>query len=156
MVCWNGRLTLTVSTYIISYLKIRLKFYQTSNVRDTSINNKLFDHSDVVGARRRGSNYICILDLTPGFNELGNHSRKTRQETFKRCDLVRLILEVWLYVVLPLTCNRWCYTYPPAFAKYLEVVALNDQLSVLTTTDDNEKWYGIFWLPTIWRKKYIW
>ena len=43
------------------------------------------------------SNYVFILDFTPGFNELGKDNCKTRRETFKFWDLVRLILEVWRY-----------------------------------------------------------
>ena len=41
------------------------------------------------------SNYIFILDLTPGFKGLDKDDRKTRGESFKFCDLVRLILEIW-------------------------------------------------------------
>ena len=42
----------------------------------------------------RCSNYIFILDLTPGFNGLGIDNFKMIQETFKLWDLVQLILEV--------------------------------------------------------------
>ena len=48
-------------------------------------------------ARRRCSNCIFILDLTLGFNGLGNDNCKTRRETFKFGDLVRHILEVRWY-----------------------------------------------------------
>ena len=41
------------------------------------------------------SNYIFMLALTPGFNELGKENCKTRRETFKFWDLMKLILEVW-------------------------------------------------------------
>ena len=37
---------------------------------------------------------IFILNLTYGYNELGKGNCKTRWETFKFGDLVRLILEV--------------------------------------------------------------
>ena len=47
---------------------------------------------------RHCSNYIFILDLTPGFNGLGKDNCMTRQETFKLWDLVFLILEVWWYI----------------------------------------------------------
>ena len=50
-------------------------------------------------ACRRCSNYIFILDLTPGFNGLGKDSGKTRWQTFKLRNLVWLILEVWQYWV---------------------------------------------------------
>ena len=48
-------------------------------------------------ACRRCSNYIFILDLTPGFNILRKDNCKTRRDTFKFWDLVRLILEIWRY-----------------------------------------------------------
>ena len=47
-------------------------------------------------ACRRCSNYIFILNLTPGFNKLHKDNCKTRRETFK--FLVRFILEIWRYV----------------------------------------------------------
>ena len=51
-------------------------------------------------ACRRCSNYIFILNLTPGFNGLSEDNCKRIQETFKLWDLVRLILEVlWLYMI---------------------------------------------------------
>ena len=53
-------------------------YRQTSNIRRTLSGNKLVDHSDVVGASPVG---------------LGKDNCK-RQESFKLCDLVRLILEI--------------------------------------------------------------
>ena len=47
---------------------------------------------------QRCSNYIFILDLTNDFNGLGRDNCKMRRETFKCCDLVRLILEVWQHI----------------------------------------------------------
>ena len=47
---------------------------------------------------RRCSNYIFILDLTPGFNGLDKDNCKTGWETFKFWDSVHLVLEVWQYV----------------------------------------------------------
>ena len=44
--------------------------------------------------------YIIMLDSTLGFNRLGKDNCKTRRETFKFWDLVRLILEVWRYSVM--------------------------------------------------------
>ena len=61
----------------------------------------MVDHSDVVGASPVGAapaNYIFKLDLTPGFNGLGKDNCKTRRETFKFWDLVRLIQEVLRYL----------------------------------------------------------
>ena len=43
---------------------------------------------------RRYSNYIFILDLTPGFIGLGKDNCKTRRESFKFGYLMRLILEI--------------------------------------------------------------
>ena len=43
----------------------------------------------------RCSNYVFMLDLTPGFNGLGKDNCKTRREAIKFSDLVQLILEVW-------------------------------------------------------------
>ena len=58
-------------------------------------------------ACRRCSNYIFILDLTPGFNGLGKDNYKTRRETFRfsSWDLVRLILEIWRYLEKSLMCD---------------------------------------------------
>ena len=49
-------------------------------------------------ACRRCSNYIFILDLTPGFIGLGEDNSTTRRETFKFDDSVRLILEILRYI----------------------------------------------------------
>ena len=48
---------------------------------------------------RRCSNYIFILDLTPGFNGLGKDNCKTSQETSMFSDLMWPILEVWRYIL---------------------------------------------------------
>ena len=70
-------------------------YRKTSNIIHTLVGNNIFDHSDVVGASPVGAaaNYIFILDLAPGFNGLGKDNCKTRQETFKFWDLMRLILQ---------------------------------------------------------------
>ena len=49
-------------------------------------------------ACQRCSNYIFILNLTPGFNELGEDNYKIRRESFKFWDLVSLILETLRYI----------------------------------------------------------
>ena len=49
-------------------------------------------------ACRRCSNYIFILNLTPGFNGLGKDNYKMRREAFQFWDLVRLILETLWYL----------------------------------------------------------
>ena len=46
-------------------------------------------------ACQRCSNYIFILDKTPGFNGLGKDNCNMRRDTFMFWDLVHLILEVW-------------------------------------------------------------
>ena len=46
-------------------------------------------------ADRRCSNYIFILNLTHGFNRLGEDNCKTRQEACKFWDLMCLISEIW-------------------------------------------------------------
>ena len=75
-------------------------YHQTSNISHTLVGIKIVDPSDVVGsiACRRCSNYIFILDLTPGFNALGKDNCQMRRETFKIWDLVQLILEDWRYI----------------------------------------------------------
>ena len=72
-------------------------YRRVSNIRRTFVRNKIVDHSDVVGAARC-SNYIFILDLTPGFIGLGKDNCKTRREAFKFRDLVRPILESLRYI----------------------------------------------------------
>ena len=47
-----------------------------------------------IHALRRCSNYIFILDLTPGFNGLRKDNCNTRRESLKFCDLVRVISEI--------------------------------------------------------------
>ena len=51
-------------------------------------------------ACRRCSNYIFVLNLTHGFNELGKDNYKMRREAFKFWDLVRLILETSRYITI--------------------------------------------------------
>ena len=66
-------------------------------IRCTLVGAKIVDHSLCSWsiACRRCSNYILILDWTPGFNRLRKDNCKTRRETFNFWDLVWLILEVW-------------------------------------------------------------
>ena len=59
-------------------------------------------------ACRRCSNYIFVLELTPGFNGLSKDNCKARRETFKFLDLVRLILEDLRYVfAFSITSQHW-------------------------------------------------
>ena len=76
---------------------IKNKLYcQTSSTNSTLVENKLVDHSDVVGTSSVGTDqtYIFILDLTPDWNGLGKDNCKTRRETFRFWNLVCFILEV--------------------------------------------------------------
>ena len=59
-------MTTTYIIYVINYS-------QTSDINHTWVGYKIVDHPDVVEASlgRRCSNYIFILDLTPGINRLG-------------------------------------------------------------------------------------
>ena len=54
--------------------------------------------------------YIFILDLTPGFNGLGKDKCNTRRESFKFCDLVRLILEILRYFFVKPLNPAWTVT----------------------------------------------
>ena len=73
----------------------------TSDIRRKFVGNKIADHSDVVGAAPVGAaHYIFILDLTPSFTRLHKDNCKTRQETFKSQDLMRLIVDVWRYIYI--------------------------------------------------------
>ena len=68
-------------------------------------------------ACRHCSNYIFILDLTPGFSGLGKDCKR-RGESFQFSDLVRLILKILRYLLicfpssgknLPESgCSHWC------------------------------------------------
>ena len=57
-----------------------------------SVGNKIVVHSDVVGASPVGAapTTSSFSTLTPGFSGLGKYDCKTRRETFKCWDLVRL------------------------------------------------------------------
>ena len=55
-------------------------------------------------ACRRCSNYIFIVDLTPGFSWLDKDNCETRREIFKFLDLMRLVSEVCVHV-LPFICK---------------------------------------------------
>ena len=83
----------------LSWHKLNYEFNvpSVSNIRCILVGNKIVDHS------RRCSNYIFILDLTHGFIGLGKDNYKTRQETFKFGDLVRLVLEILWYVMYVFT-----------------------------------------------------
>ena len=77
------------------------KYRHTSNISRTLVSNNIADHLDAIGASTAGcSIYILILDLKPGFIGVGKDNRKARWETFMLGDLVRLILEIWRYMLI--------------------------------------------------------
>ena len=82
---------------------------------------------------QRCSNYIFILDLIPGFNELDKHISKTRQETCKVWDLVQLILETWWCVVLSMP---WLWCHGNKEAKALAAMILTEFYIVHAVTAD--------------------
>ena len=112
--------------YIFSY-------HQISNISYTLVGNKIVDNSDVFEASStlrcswnlacwRCSNYIFILNFTPGFNRLHKDNCKTGRETFKFWDVVWLILEILQYY--------WIHMYIDSYSSGLLYLAL-----------------GVIWLP---------
>ena len=72
-------------------------YRKTSNISRTLVGSKIVDYKlrcSLSIACRRCSNYIFILNLTPGFNGLSEDNCMRIQETFKFWNLVRLIQEV--------------------------------------------------------------
>ena len=88
-------------------------------------------------ARRRCSNYIFILDLTPGFNGLGKDNCKTRRESFKFCDLVRLILEILRYIYICVYTYVYMCVYSCWSCPWLSE-SCNDTHVVFCTLLDNK------------------
>ena len=87
--CKQNREYLLMTLMSLQIGMIWIKEYRiVFNIRRTLVGKKIVDHSD-----RRCSNYIFILNLTPGFNGLGKDNCKTRRETFMFWDWVRLILD---------------------------------------------------------------
>ena len=85
--------SLRISSYDISNYEAIYYNRQTSNISRTLVGNKIGI------ACWRCSNYTFIFDLTPGFNGLGKDNCKTRQKSFKLCNLVRLISNILRYVL---------------------------------------------------------
>ena len=83
-----------IKAFVKWYLAVLFCFI--SRAHYIILSDKIVDHSNV--ACPRCSNYIFIIDLTPGFNGLGKDKCKTRRETFKFWDSVWLI--VCLFVSL--------------------------------------------------------
>ena len=90
-------------------------YCQTSDIRRrTLVGNKIcwLLRCSWSIACRRCSNYIFILDLTPGFNGLGKDTCKTRRESFKFWYLVCLILEILRFCSLPKALGQWDMSSP--------------------------------------------
>ena len=68
------------------------RYCKTSNIRHILVGNTFIDHSLVVGAApRRCSNYIFILDITPGFNGLG------KENYCKTSNIHHTFSKQWIY-----------------------------------------------------------
>ena len=91
--CWSisPKVTMATLKYLSGFLYVTKRDcdYRQLNCRSLRCSWSI--------ACRRCSNYIFILDLTSGFKGLGKGDFKTRWESFKFWDLVRLILETLLY-----------------------------------------------------------
>ena len=72
-------------------------YHDISNIRRIIVDSKLRCSWSI--ACRRCSNYIFIVDFSPGFNILYKDNCKTRRETFKVWDVVWLIVEIWQYII---------------------------------------------------------
>ena len=102
------------SKYIHGFILLS-KYRQTSKISRILVGNTILFWSPMWiwnSACRHCLGYIFILDLTPRLYGLGKNNCKTTRETFKFWNLVRLILEVWRYMVL-LCC--FITIIPPVF-----------------------------------------
>ena len=72
-------------------------YRQTSNISRSLVGNKTSPRCSWSIACRCCSNYILILDLTPGSKGLSKDNCKTRRETCMFWDLVHFILKIWRY-----------------------------------------------------------
>ena len=87
-----------------------MNYRQTSNISRTLVDNKIVDHSDVVGASPVGSapTTSSFSIFTPGFNGLGKDNCKTRRVTFKFWGFGAPILEIWRHSLWPKGIgNNW-------------------------------------------------
>ena len=86
-------------------------YCQVSNISRTLVGNKNCRslRSSWSIACRRCSNYIFILNLTPGFIGLAEDNCTTRRETSKFGDLVHLIFEI-LHITNLTNAKQWVST----------------------------------------------
>ena len=99
-------------------------------------------------ACRRWSNYIFVIDLTPGFNRLRKDNLKTRQETFKFWDSVWLILETWRYSVLVHICRAGTSINSLAPGRpgcHFKTAIFNPVLLIAIFTSSNDD--ALRWMP---------
>ena len=97
----NAMDKLWLKDYRTIQMLIIYNYRQFSNISHTLTGNKISRHLSRQWnlwslrcswsiACRRCSNYIFILDLTPGFNILHKKNYKTMGQALQFCDLVRL------------------------------------------------------------------
>ena len=103
--------------------EINLMYRQISNTSHTFVGNWIVDHSDVVGAAPVGaapstSSFSTWYMASKDWAKTANC--KTRRETFKFWDLVRLVLKSWRYLykiyisqVLNMASEQKTYRYVP-------------------------------------------
>ena len=89
-------------------------YHQISNARRTLADNKIVHHSDVAGASPVSADPTTSSFSTS--NKLRKDNCKTRRETFKFWNLVRLILDISRYLFIIWTLWKTSYrgsTYGP-------------------------------------------
>ena len=104
--------------YLVLQKAVILYYREISDIRRTLLCNNVVDNSDVVGA----ASIIFILDYIHRFNRLCKDNCKTRQETSKFWELVRLICDIYL------------------------TVYINTYRSITIATDEAAFWEHCFWI----------
>ena len=100
-------------------------------------------------ACRRCSNYIFILDLTADFNGLVKDNCKARREILKFWDLVRLILEIWWYVV-NVTRYVWMkWQYQTQWGNIHSIIVM------LPSCCAGSKKYSVNWLTVMCKRRQV-
>ena len=125
-------------------------YCQISNIRRTLVGNIIVDHSDSCSiACQRCSNYIFILDLTPGFNRLYRDNCKTWRKTLKFWDLVPLILEIWWYMyycesIMRLYIDLVCLEYAKLCGEGCTYWGQDKMAAIWQTFSNSLSWIKIF------------